>query len=144
MKTVIFSNKNYTRIGYCYLAGFETGKWDFDQQGGISSGLAARWNSPSTTSDSGTWTLATDKTRYVPEGASWNNADIMVNPHSGSGYKVTFPVGGDYDYTTEEGGTNVVTLDGAVEHKKISNTKARQMFNSTSEGGINHEDYTFF
>lgn len=144
MTSVIFSDKTYARIGFCYLAGFETEKWDFDQKGAVARGVAAAWRSPSKMSDNGSWVLATDRARHVPAGSGWVNQDFLQLPHAGNGYQFTSPVGANFDYTKIQGGTNVLTLDGAVEHKKISNTKLRQIFNSTSQGGINHEDYTFF
>jgi hypothetical protein len=147
---VYFRTEDYARIGYCYLAGFETEKWDFNQLGALSNPKVAVWTSPMTLASKGTAVIITDRSRYVPAGQPWDFAGKFEYQHGAHGFKRISGLSADFDHTTIKGGTCVGTFDGAVEFKTFSNTKMRQMYNNTygnvgtGPAGLNHEDYTFF
>jgi prepilin-type N-terminal cleavage/methylation domain-containing protein len=144
MARVLFSTREYARIGFCYLAGFETEKWDFNQHGALSNPDVQPWVSPRKTSDRGSLVLMTDRVRYVPAGESWVNKDFIEVQHTNRGLLYKEPVGNNFDYTQIKGGTDICTLDGAIKFKSLNALKMRQFFNDSGAGGLNHQDYTFF
>jgi hypothetical protein len=142
---VYFKSDDYARIGYCYLAGFETEKWNFDKKGDITNNPNVQaWVSPMTTGSRGDCVLITDRARYVPTGESWINTDFLEYQHGAQGWKRIQGLKSGFDYTTIKGGTCVGTLDGAIKFKTFKNSKLRQMYYDTGNGGIDHRDFTFF
>lgn len=147
---VYFSSPvDYARIGYCYLGGFETEKWNYTGFAGLSNPNVEKWSSPMTLASKGDAVLITDRTRYVPMGENWNPNNCMDYQHSPSGYKLLNNVGADFKHTKLRGGINVGTFDGAIKFRTFPNTKMRQMYNDTYNSfgggtGLNHQDYTFF
>lgn len=129
----------YTRIGYCYLAGFNTEEWNFNSLPGASDGRSRAWKSPKTTLDKGTSVVAADRVRFSPD----FNINAVALPHTGNSYKLSEPHRNldSLKYENFGGGTNVLTLDGAVQFRKFSETKARQMYN---DNGDLKPNFTFF
>ncbi len=129
-KTVIYSPLTYVRLGYNYLAGFETEKWDWDSLSGRGNeNINIRWHSPSTMSDSGNSVLVTDRANTHGVGLGM---DVM---HGRSGYeKITLDA--DYSLAGVSGFTVVGTLDGAIESKRISSLKLNPWYYWTDQGGF--------
>jgi len=140
---------DYARIGYSYLGGFETEKWNYNGFAGLSNPRVEKWNSPMTLASKGDAVLIADRTRHVPKGENWNPSNFVDYQHGSGGYSMITNVGDNFDHTRTKGGTNVGTFDGAIQFRRFSNTKMRQMYNDTNNtfgggAGLNHQDYTFF
>ena len=68
------------RIGYCYLAGFDTESWSWDSIL-TAAPYSAKWRSPMTTADKGSLPMMTDRYRYLPK---FGHLEV---PHGGANSK---------------------------------------------------------
>ncbi|HBG26966.1 MAG: hypothetical protein A2Y10_15295 [Planctomycetes bacterium GWF2_41_51] len=133
-------------IGYNFLAGFNTSKWEWDQLGGVSKYGASPWKSAMKTTDPGYAMICSDRLRYVPRtGSGWATSTYLVIPHTSRGFyqKIGFP--SEFDPKQVPGACNVFgTLDGSVQIELLTKLKLRQTLYVTSSRGFPHEDYSFF
>lgn len=122
------------RIGYRYMAGFETEKWQ------KLNARAKEYHSPMTMSDPGDGVVMCDRDRWNPAGK------YVTACHSKTGYKTEAYSGNDATEDFAGVTTNVGYLDGSIETKKFAETSPRQatMSDNAYWGYIGGEDYCFF
>jgi prepilin-type N-terminal cleavage/methylation domain-containing protein len=105
-----------TRIGYCYLGGFDSDKWNWDNY----PELAEEWRSPMTIADSGDSPLVTDRYRYIPK----FSALVVVHGKNGpEQYVENDPDPRDVMKEYSSAKCNVGRLDGSVINKGLANLK---------------------
>jgi hypothetical protein len=90
---------DYARIGYSYLGGFETEKWNYNGFAGLSNPRVEKWNSPMTLASKGDAVLIADRTRHVPKGENWNPSNFVDYQHGSGGYSMITNVGDNFDHT---------------------------------------------
>ncbi|ARN55772.1 type II secretion system protein [Sedimentisphaera salicampi] len=109
------------RIGYSYVAGFDTLEWEEWPDEG------EKWRSPMKTTDKGSLTVIADRYRYVPDFGYF----VFVHGDSGSGQEFVGK-GLTPEKAAEKGGggncvTNVGRLDGSVTKDKVTNLPGRHV-----------------
>jgi prepilin-type N-terminal cleavage/methylation domain-containing protein len=125
-----------TRLGYCYLGGFDTDKWDWNTY----PKTVEKWRSPMTISDSGDSPLVTDRYRYV-QGSS-----VFVTVHGRNGPE-NIPIRvRDADEITDKFPSlksNVGRLDGSVLNSRFNDLKAHHvtMENNKPRGRLGYDYY---
>jgi prepilin-type N-terminal cleavage/methylation domain-containing protein len=126
------------RIGYSYLAGFDSDKWDWST---VNLTDSKRWKSPMRTTDRGSLVVMADRSRYNP------GFGVLILSHglSSNGWVI---VSNNYEEVMQEYGgckANVGCLDGSVGSDRIKNLRLGQM--TMSNGvvpGYQGDDYVFF
>ena len=119
-----------TRIGYSYVVGFETEKWDW-----ASLTQSVKWTSPNKKTDRGGLVVIADRNRYL------NDVSMVVHA-DGGGIKID--IQGDARETYGKANTNVGYLDGSVKSVKLRNTQLRQVTMDQSKLWGIGEDCNFF
>jgi len=137
-RTVIYAPiLTYVRLGYNYLAGFETEKWDWDsmpERG--NENMTKSWTSPKTMSDSGNSVLVTDRSRT-------DGGTGMSVLHGKAGYE-NVELDADFNLANVSGDTVVGTLDGAIESKRVSSLGLNPVYYWTDKGGFFNGYYSPF
>jgi prepilin-type N-terminal cleavage/methylation domain-containing protein len=133
----------YTRLGFCYLAGFDTDKWDWDSIPDV----AERWRSPMTISDSGDSPVITDRFRYFPSQGGWltpTHSKINVTYTEGIMIGVMDPYEVARKYSDVK--INIGKLDGSVTKSRIGNLKPHQgsMVDNSTGSYYSDGDYYFW
>ncbi len=119
------SGHHVARIGYCYLAGFDTESWDWLS---VPNDSEKYWRSPMKTSDRGDLAMITDRVRFLPNGtAAPDSKPSLIAPHAQSGKTTltieqgTSPWSAASEFTKIR--SNVGTLDGAVRTDRLPDLK---------------------
>jgi len=137
------------RIGYDYLAGFETDKWPatFPRELPLG-GYPVKWDSADKITDPGSRVVMVDRTRWVPtiDGNCWVVGPTREVPHARTGYYTKGDPEIDPRKDVVGAGTNIGRLDGSVRYEQLQNTHPRQVIQQNTGGGGHYPcgDYTFF
>ncbi len=131
------------RIGYVYLGGFETDRWDWMSIKNTAT-EGKKWKSPDKTTDSGNLVLIADRYRYCPTlmttllythgDGGWGNGDI------GNATSVL-----EVQEKYSKFKVNVGRLDGSVESSRLNNLDAHHVTSQDNTlWGHTGPDYYFF